>query len=59
MTLFPSQELECDVHTVECDDCHERFPAENAIEHGNTCPGGTSSGIFDRRYHYYLRIHFI
>jgi peptide subunit release factor 1 (eRF1) len=50
-TLFLSQELECDVHTFECDNCHERFPAEETVEHMNTCPGG-SSGFSERRYQY-------
>lgn len=51
ITHFVSQQLQCDVHTVECDDCHERFPAEEAVEHSNICPGGTSSGFSERRWY--------
>ena len=50
VTLFVLKQLGFNVHTVECDDCHERFPAKEAVDHSNTCPGGSSSSFFERRY---------
>ena len=31
VTLFVLKQIGFDVHTVKCDDCHERFPAEEAV----------------------------